>query len=904
MNDRDSPDRLLDSEQWSRLSPLLDELLELGAEARSARLAQLCELHGELAEALRALLAHTDAIGKERFLEGQALGPAGDDTAAGRQIGPYTLERALGAGGMGSVWLAKRSDGRFEGMAAIKLPHSGVLARGGAERFGREALLLGRLAHPNIAALLDAGVTPDGQPYLVIERVEGEPIDRWCDARSASVESRVRLFLDVLAAVDHAHHKLVLHRDLKPANILVTAEGRVKLLDFGIARLLEAEGEVPPATVPVFTPDYAAPEQLQGGELTTATDVYALGVLLYELLCGRHPTASTTQSRFERMRAVVETDAPRLSVTAARTPPTFAQRRSLTPARAARRLRGDLDNIVAKALKKVPAERYATAAAMADDLRRHLEGNPVSAGPDTFGYRASKFVSRHRLSVGAASATLLALLAGVAATSWQAIEARRERDEARYQSERNLARGNLVNLMLGAMGGPDHALTQRQILERSVVLVDKNYGREPDIAVELLLPIAGQYATLGDEEKDRELMARAATFATASGDANLVAMVACNTVGTHIGAGRFDSAQEDLRIAAQALKQSTRRRLNVETDCLSAEADLARAQGDLSRALERISLALERTEHADEKRGNGYTAMLSLKALLLAETGDLPAALTTQERLIRLHEAAGRTLDQLATQRNAAMVMMDLGEYAAAQALLEDVLKHWRDRAAGDPIPPAIQLTQAMVLLRFDDFQGAEHALADTRRDALALGEPAFVRLSDFFQVQASIGLGRLDEAGRLLGAVQASPARMGALYLVNTPAAVQAMLLLAHRETAEATRIVDQELARLDPAAPGDAVPRAATLRVASRIALASGDATRAEERATAAVAAAQHLARDPAKSADVGEALLLLAQAQQALGRHAEAVTSATRAASSLSAGLSEDHPLTRQALAIIGH
>ena len=894
--------RLLDSEQWSRLSPLLDELLELGPEARSARLAQLCDLHGELAESLRALLAHADAIRNDGFLEGRALPPENDEVGAGRMIGPYTLERLLGTGGMGSVWLARRSDGRFEGMAAVKLPHAAVAARGGAERFAREVQLLGRLSHPNIAALLDAGVAAQGQPYLVIERVEGEPIDRWCDARSASVETRVRLFLDVLAAVDHAHHKLVLHRDLKPANILVTAEGRVKLLDFGIAKLLATEGDVAQATVAVFTPDYAAPEQVQGGELTTATDVYALGVLLYELLCGRHPTAGPTQSRLERMRSVVETDAPRLSVTAARAPPTFAQRRALTPVSAARRLRGDLDNIVAKALKKVPAERYSTAAAMADDLRRHLEGHPVSAGPGSFGYRASKFVSRHRLSVGAASATLLALLAGVAATSWQAIEARRERDEARYQAERALARGNFVNLMLGAMGGLDHPLTQRQILEGATELVDKNYGREPAIAVELLLPIAGQYSTLGDTAKDAELMVRAAAFAAASGDANLVAMVACNTVGTHIRSGRLDEAQADLRVAAQALTQSPHRRLDVENDCLTAEANLARSQGDLGRALERISLALEHAEHAGNTRGNTYTAMLSLKALLQAETGDLPAALATQERLIGLHEAAGRTLDRLATQRNAAMVMMNMGEYAAAKVILEDVLKHWRDRAAADPIPPPIQLTQAMLLLRFSDFQGAERALSDTRRDAQAQGEPAFVGLSDFFQVQVSIALGRLDEADRLLREVRASPRRMGTLYLVNTPATVQAMLLLARREPAEAGRIVDQELARLGPAAPGDAVARAATLRVASRIALAAGDAAKAEAHATDAVAAAQHLARDPTKSADVGEALLLLAQAQQALGRHAEALTSATRAASSLSAGLSEDHPLTRQALAII--
>ena len=894
--------RHLDSEQWSRLSPLLDELLELDADARAIRLAQLCAVHGELAEPLRALLAHTDAIRQDGYLEGQALRSV-DDEAAGRTIGAYTLERTLGTGGMGSVWLARRSDGRFEGLAAIKLPHPGLLARGGAERFAREALLLGRLAHPNIAALLDAGVAADGQPYLVIERVEGEPIDRWCDARSASVEDRVRLFLGVLAAVEHAHSKLVLHRDLKPGNILVTAEGRVKLLDFGIAKLLEGEAETPQATVAYFTPDYAAPEQLRGGELTTATDVYALGVLLYELLCGRHPTAGPNQSRLERVQAVIETDAPRLSVAAARAPPTDAQRRSLTPARALRCLRGDLENIVAKALKKVPAERYATAAAMADDLRRHLDGSPVSAGPDTFGYRASKFVSRHRLSVGAASVSLLALIAGAAATSWQAVEARRERDEARHQAERALARGNLVNLMLGAMGGPDRPVTQRQILERATELVDRNYGREPGIAVELLLPIAGQYYTLGDGAKDRELMARAATFAAASGDPNLVALVACDTVGTHIAAGRLDDAQADLRVAAQALSKSTHPRLDIETECMTAEAGFARSRGDLGRALERVSLALDRAERAGNTSGNSYTAMLSMKGLLLEETGDLPAALATQERLIGLHRAAGRTLDRLGAQRNAAVVLMALGEYGPARAALDEVLAHWRDHAAGDPIPPPIQLTQAMLLLRFDDFRGAEHVLADMRRDAQVLAEPVFVRLSDFFQVQVSIALGRLDEADRLLREVRASASRLPAIYRVHTRATVQAMLLLAHGEAAEATRIVDLDLARLDPAAPGDAVARAAALRIASRIALASGDAKRAEARATAAVAAAQRLARDPVKSADLGEALLLLAQAQLALGRRGEAVSSATRAATSLAAGLSERHPLTRQALAIIG-
>ncbi|MEO8922883.1 MAG: serine/threonine-protein kinase, partial [Caldimonas sp.] len=333
--------RLPDAENWSRLSPLIDELLELEAAPRSARLLELCALHLDLAAPLRDLLA-SDAPGERGgFLVGQVFPPASDSPVAGQRVGAYTLERELGVGGMGAVWLGRRSDGRFEGEVAVKLPHLNAVP-GGAERFAREARLLGRLSHPNIASLLDAGLTEKSQPYLVIELVNGEPIDRWCDQHGATVERRVRLFLEVLAAVEHAHLKFVLHRDLKPGNILVTAEGRVKLLDFGIAKLMEADGVAEQATLAFFTIDYAAPEQIQGTELSTTTDVYALGVLLFQLLAGRHPTADPAQSRLERMRAVVETEPKAMSTAAAEVTSGIAQRTSLSAPHALRRLRGDL----------------------------------------------------------------------------------------------------------------------------------------------------------------------------------------------------------------------------------------------------------------------------------------------------------------------------------------------------------------------------------------------------------------------------------------------------------------------------------------------------------------------------------------------------------------------------------
>ncbi len=504
--------------RWQILSPLLDELLELDPSRRTDRLTEIRRDDGRLADELGALLAEEGAVDREAFLEGSAL--SGEAALAGRIVGSYTLDNLLGQGGMGSVWLAHRSDGRFAGRVAVKFLNLALVAGSGAERFRREGSILAKLAHPNIARLLDAGVAEGGQPYLVLELVEGQPIDRYCDTHELGIEARIRLFLDVLAAVESAHRNLILHRDLKPSNILVTGDGQVKLLDFGIAKLLGEPVEATALAGRAFTPEYAAPEQVEGKEVTTATDVYALGVLLYLLLAGEHPTAVATQTPVERLRAVVETEPDRLSTAAGRLTRTgagapLAPQADRSRAAKARALRGDLDTIAAKALKKSPHERYATVAAFADDLRRYLNDEPVLARPDSRAYRIGKFVRRHRLGVGAASATLLALIAGVIGTTWQAFEARRERDAALFQAERALAKSNFVDLLLGALGDADRPLTQREILGRGVDLVEKQYGSRPRIAIDLLLPIAGHYMSLGDAEKELDAMQRAARHAAA-----------------------------------------------------------------------------------------------------------------------------------------------------------------------------------------------------------------------------------------------------------------------------------------------------------------------------------------------------------------------------------------------------
>ncbi|HEX3137113.1 MAG TPA: serine/threonine-protein kinase, partial [Casimicrobiaceae bacterium] len=381
----------IDHASWQRLSPLLDEALDLPAEQRTQWLVELRGRDPELAEEVEALLDEARAIGDERFLEHTPEGPE-RATLAGQTIGAYTLEAPLGHGGMGSVWLARRSDGRFEGKVAIKFLNAALVGRTGEERFRREGSILARLTHPNIARLIDAGVSATGQPYLVLELVDGKPIDQYCDDQRFDVAARLKLFLDVLAAVAHAHAHLVVHRDLKPSNVLVTNDGTVKLLDFGIAKLLQDELHPSEATEltreagRAMTPEYAAPEQLLGLPVTTATDVYALGVLLYVLLGGQHPAGGSTRSSADLVKAIVETSPTRLSeaVTSAKTLDgqallDNAAKRAATPERLAGVLRGDVDNIVGKALKKNPIERYASVTAFADDIRRYLDHEPVSA---------------------------------------------------------------------------------------------------------------------------------------------------------------------------------------------------------------------------------------------------------------------------------------------------------------------------------------------------------------------------------------------------------------------------------------------------------------------------------------------------------------------------------------------
>ncbi|HEY0954896.1 MAG TPA: serine/threonine-protein kinase [Roseateles sp.] len=456
-------------QRWLALSPLLDELLDLDEPAREQRLQAL---DADTARQLRELLARDAELQAQGFM-GQGAAEALNLGAApvqqqlpdlsGQLLGPYRLERELGQGGMGAVWLASRADGRFDGQVAVKFLKAGVFGSGDAGRFAREGRILARLSHPHIARLLDAGVYQELQPYLVLEYVDGQPIDAYCRERGLDLRARVALFLDVLAAVAHAHARLILHRDLKPSNILVTPAGEVKLLDFGIAKLLDdaTDGGASDATEltrragNAYTPQYAAPEQVQQADVTTATDVYALGVLLFQLLGGGHPTADDTHTQLDRLKAIVELVPRRLSDAAASQP-------DEPMARHARELRGDLDTIVAKALKKAPAERYANAQALADDLRRWQAHEPIAARPDSRWYVAGRFVRRHRMAVAAGSLAVLALL-GLTATSL--LQTRRAEAAERQAQARRQQAEELLTYLLGEMASQLRPVGRLSLLE-------------------------------------------------------------------------------------------------------------------------------------------------------------------------------------------------------------------------------------------------------------------------------------------------------------------------------------------------------------------------------------------------------------------------------------------------------
>jgi len=484
---------------WREALAQLEGLLEKPPAERAQLLAEIGRTQPQLHSMLVSLLDADERANRTGFLDSPALRKGA--LAPGAELGPYRIESRIGAGGMGEVWLASRVDGLYQGQVAIKTLHP--YFGGGAlrDRFLREALILGRLQHPGIARLLDAGVAADGGVYLVLEYVRGSNLDAWCDEHKLGVEARLKLFLEVCSAVAQAHANLVVHRDLKPSNILV-ADGQVKLLDFGVAKLLETDtpagqAELTRMTGRIFTPEYAAPEQILGEPITTATDVYALGVLLHVLLTGQRPLGAS-DNPVEIERAVLHDEPGRASDAAQNDEAAAA--RSSTPARLRRDLAGDLDTIIAKALCKKPQERYSSVPALAEDVRRHLAHQPILARSDSVAIRAGKFIRRHRTGVVAASIVVVALGVGVAGVWWQAQVARTEARKA------TAIKDFVVGIFeRNSTSHPDGArarkTTAEELLAQAGQEIRTGLTDAPEVRTELLGMMARLYANM-EMQKD------------------------------------------------------------------------------------------------------------------------------------------------------------------------------------------------------------------------------------------------------------------------------------------------------------------------------------------------------------------------------------------------------------------
>jgi len=523
-------------ENWGKVKALLDEVLELAPSERQSFLDKF-ELNTEIRAEVESLLAFENEsedlmrlsaveFSKDFFDGGETRNPLN-----GQQIGNYRIVRELGQGGMGAVYLAQRADGKFEQKVALKLLKREMNTAALRRRFQQEREILASLEHPNIARLLDAGTTDDKIPFLAMEYVEGLPIDEYCNKHNLNLNERLDLFRKICSTVNFAHRNLIVHRDLKPSNILVNEEGIPKLLDFGISKILSAEFEqLNSATVTklgVMTPGYASPEQLQSRSVTTATDIYSLGVILYELLSGHRPFETKEGDLKEIYKAVLENDPPPPSSviwdrgfgladleseTKFKSNRTKNQHKETNPQSAIpnpKSLAGDLDNIVLKALRKEPERRYSSAENFADDIHRHQRGLPVTARPNTFSYRAEKFFKRNKAGVIGGLLLILAIIGGIIATLWQTSIARAERDRARVEAEKaekiNVFLQNVLNLSnpFWISANPDSKVdaTVVQALDEAAQKVETDLDGQTEIQAEIYYTLGKTYMGQGKFEK-------------------------------------------------------------------------------------------------------------------------------------------------------------------------------------------------------------------------------------------------------------------------------------------------------------------------------------------------------------------------------------------------------------------
>lgn len=755
---------------WPRIEALFHGALELpaadwpGFVEREA--AGDSELVGEVLSLLGAAEPTEDRVG-EAVSSMMRLAGA-DDGRAPERIGPYRIVRELGRGGLATVYLALR-DQPFRMEVALKLVRRGLDTEEIVQRFRQERQILAGLDHPQIARILDGGTTEDGRPYFVLERIEGEPIDQYAAGAGLGVEERLRLFIEVTRAVSYAHARLVVHRDLKPSNVMVTREGAPKLLDFGIAKLLDPELDPETAVATrqglrLLTPAYASPEQVRGLPATTATDVYSLGVLLYRLLTGRHPfplAGLGTAEALERTLHTLDPPAPSQALlqTAAEVDDPLWRGAEAT-ATLGRRLAGDLDGIVLTALAREPERRYASVERLADDLTRHLEGRPVSARRPTWRYRAGRFARRNRLALAAVGLASAGLVGGAAAALWQAARAGEARDRAEgalAESETQRATAEAVTrflIDLFEVSDPGQSrgtpVSARELLERGAQRVRTALAPEPRVQTAMLDTLGQVYLKLGDAEAAEPLARDALALAT-PGDA-LRGAALHNRLGlVLVHRGELDAAVTELHTALEIQRRSGEpaelaATLNALGMARYQQGHFDQAEGALARAWGLRRQALGAADTATVESLNNLAAVWYQKRRLDAAEAGLREALALHRRSL------GEDHPQVATNlNNLAALLLEQGRPAEARPLVEQALALRRRLF----VPSHFQIAEALNNLgKIAQAQGeTEHARA-AFEEALATSRTT---LGNEHPNVSSIliNLGDLELEGGALGAAE-----------------------------------------------------------------------------------------------------------------------------------------------------
>lgn len=868
---------------YARLSPLLDQALDLPPEERTQWLDNLQRESASVVHALGELL-----LSGEWWKEGGSEPPGSlpslaallehEPSLAGVRIGAWTLERPIGHGGMGSVWLATRADGRFEGSAAVKLLNLSLIGRAGLERFRREGTALARLAHVNVARLLDAGVSELRQPFLVLEFIDGEPIDVYAERATTSAEARVLLMLQVLAAVGHAHANLIVHRDLKPSNVLVTRDGTVKLLDFGIARLLASETAAADVTEPghqALTPAFASPEQFRGDPIGPASDIYSAGVMLYLLLTGRHPTAVGARTSAEYAQGTLQQDPAPTGL-------------------------GDLDAVLQKALRKLPGERYETAAAMADDLRRWLKHEPVSAHSNGWGYRAAKFVRRYRAGVTIAGLVSGALIAATVVSYRQKVEAERQRSVAERNFRTQEGFLAAAQVLASDTPGPDgKPLDARGRLFHAVEVVEQQFATDSPTVALVMTNLAGQLFENGDVAGSLALLARSRDIAHGAGEADIAASISCTRAENFLRTRAVDSAR-----AAVAEGRAELARMGPKAEayqCLQAAGNLAAVDNDSERAIALLKQALTVLEDAARLEGSSgrsldRLAILNSLGLVVQQAGRPREALGIQRSIVAGVNAMGYQGTPILPNAAAPMSRMffDLGEMQEAVSTFRAIVQRAERQDRTGTVAPYLANVYGQLLLRA--------GLVDSARKWIAvatsgdLGENAKVT-NDINAAWVALEGGQIAEATLLTS-------RAKVLYPWHWLTREWMKVRLA-RHAGDSVVPVQRLAFAIDSLWPDSSIPRSFfifPLLTLGDWRLAAGDMQGADSVASRVRTLSLVDSMASTRSALVGHAEFLHARVQFARGDGAGATQSARRAVIALTNGYGPAHPVTVAAMTFL--